>query len=358
MKIDMAVARSLDERGLLTMRPHDTLPLFILNYTPKVQFDKLWGEHPYLPMARGLIVLEDGYVVARPFQKFFNLGEHQGLLPLGDYEVTAKVDGSLGIAYPTGNRRQPWAIATRGSFNSEQAIEATRILHEKYAEHYDFFRLDRTYLFEIIYPENRIVVNYGGMRDLIMLAEIDTETGRDLPPEMWQRGCPFNYPAFYLNVTNIDDLALETQDNFEGYVVRWLENDYRLKVKLDEYLRLHKVLTGVNARTIWQALKNGDNVETWMEAIPDEFADYIRTTAAKLQEQFDRKETACQRIYDRIVAGFEGSAYPDRKQFAMEATKTTCPDIMFLMFDGRDCSGRIWQLCYPEADAPFKMEMT
>jgi RNA ligase len=127
---------------------------------------------------------------------------------------------------------------------------------------------------------------------------------------------------------------------------------------LEEYLRLHKVLTGVSARTIWQALKNGDNISLWIENVPDEFAEFIKKTVQDLQSEFDRKSAAATRVYDSIMARFEGFAYPDRAQFAREATKYECRDILFLMFDERPWADRIWNRMYPAADSPsFKVEM-
>jgi len=142
----------------------------------------------------------------------------------------------------------------------------------------------------------------------------------------------------------------------EGFVLRW-EDGYRLKLKTAEYLRLHKVLTGVSARTIWQALKNGDNLEAWKENVPDEFADFITQTQTSLQAEFDMKAAAAQRLFNRIMEGFTGFAFPTRAEFAREATKYECRDILFLMFDERPWSDRIWQRIYPPAESPvFKKE--
>lgn len=55
--------RKLEKEGLITLRSHDELPLFIANYTPDVQYDRLWDEHPLLTQCRGLIVDEDGEVI-------------------------------------------------------------------------------------------------------------------------------------------------------------------------------------------------------------------------------------------------------------------------------------------------------
>jgi len=354
MELNLTDIWQLQADKLITVREHPSreLDLYIANYTPQVQFDKLWNKHPLLPLCRGLIFDGTGHVVARPFAKFFNYGEYDGPIPAGSFEVSEKMDGSLGILYWEGDTP---AIATRGSFASEQAVKATEMLQSMWL-HAPFDR-DYTYLFEVIYPANRIVVNYGDREELVLLAVLDTDTGRDIPRAEWY--CEmreyFDVARLYPDAKALD--ALEVDPDKEGYVIRFLENDLRIKVKGAEYLRLHKVLTGVNSRTIWQALVNGDNIEAWMMELPDEFCTYIRTTAAKLQEQFDRKAAAVQRIYDRIMASFEGFAYPDRKQFAMEATKHPCASILFALFDEKDWHKQVWKLVYPAADAPFKVEM-
>jgi RNA ligase len=354
MKVEQSDIQWLVGERLITVRKHPLADLFIANYTPAVQFDKLWDKHPLLPSCRGLIFDRFGEVLARPFVKFFNYGEYTGPIPDSTPIVTEKLDGSLGILYWHEDKPH---ISTRGSFESEQAIEGTNILHEKYAHLFDKFERGYTYLFEILYQENRIVVDYGALRDLVLLTVIDNETGEDVPFTL-VRGMfsEFRQPAIHDGT--LDELKATVRDNFEGFVVHWPDTGLRLKVKLDEYLRLHKVLTGVTAKTIWQGLKNGDNLQLCMNNVPDEFSTFIRETQTKLQADFDRKAGAALRIFDSILASFTGFAYPDRKQFAMKATKFACRDILFLMYDERDWSGRIWKRIEPTGDSPtFKKEM-
>lgn len=142
--------RKLENDGLITLRSHDELPLYIANYTPTVQYDRLWNEHPLIKECRGLIVDENGSIVARPFKKFFNYEEHLEFDDLSDvpnepFEVWEKLDGSCGICF----YYTKWIISTRGSFHSEQADYANEVLLPKY----DTSKLDKskTYLFEIIY---------------------------------------------------------------------------------------------------------------------------------------------------------------------------------------------------------------
>ena len=58
---------------VINAQHHHYAPLRIYNYGQKAQFDGIWDD--VTVKCRGLIVNEStGEVVARPFQKFFNLG--------------------------------------------------------------------------------------------------------------------------------------------------------------------------------------------------------------------------------------------------------------------------------------------
>ena len=60
----------LRKEKLVQIKDHIILPLKLLNYTYRAQLKKKWcGE---LLIARGLVVREDGMIVARPVPKFFN----------------------------------------------------------------------------------------------------------------------------------------------------------------------------------------------------------------------------------------------------------------------------------------------
>src|SRR5438132_2764187 len=155
--------------GYLSCRKHPTDDLLIWNYTQKTQWERNWT--PETRMCRGLITTSAGEIVARPFEKFYNAGEWLSMgnaIPVEPFEVYEKLDGSLGILYHLANGG--WAIATRGAFESPQAQVGTGLLDGLPATFEPSPRY--TYLFEIIYPENRIVVNYGDRRELVLLAVI------------------------------------------------------------------------------------------------------------------------------------------------------------------------------------------
>lgn len=131
---------------------HSRLPLTIYNYSQSVQYKKRWNE---MLMRCRVLVIDDntGQIVASPMPKFFNYDEtrHESL-SMDECDVVEKLDGSLGIYFKYGDE---WVFASRGSFISAQAKKGEEMAKEK--ELNKLCDPEYTYMFEIIYPGNRIV---------------------------------------------------------------------------------------------------------------------------------------------------------------------------------------------------------
>ena len=228
--------------------------LRILNYTAKATYSRQWNEATVA--CRGLILDDAGRVVARPFPKFFGPSEPDApAIPTHqEMEVTAKLDGSLGIAYthPEGDVR----LATRGSLASEQGLEATRIWRERYG--HVVIPEGVTPLFEIIYPDNRVVLDYGEMRDLVLIALIDTETGADIDPATLAWPGPRAETVSFTDFgALLDHISSADESDREGYVARFAAGEarphIRLKLKFPAYVAAHRVVFGLNSTRVWEA---------------------------------------------------------------------------------------------------------
>ena len=71
---------------------------------------------------------------------------------------------------------------------------------------------------------------------------------------------------------SIDDLVslcghLPADD--EGFVVRF-DTGYRVKIKGEEYLRLHRLISNILPTNVWEALINGDDLNTIRVQLPEE----------------------------------------------------------------------------------------
>lgn len=344
-QVDVEALQRLVIDGYLTARPHPTEDLVIYNYTPRCQFDRYWT--PETMMCRGLITKVDGTIVARPFGKFFNVEEHQGAIPLESFKVTEKMDGSLGILYFVDGKP---CIATRGSFTSDQAIRANEILQRRYSTF--SFMPYYTYLFEIIFPENRIVVDYGDMEDLVLLTVIFTETGEeeDIFDRHWIKMWPFPLVKQYDGITDLAMLREREEVNQEGFVIRF-ESGLRLKMKFAEYVRLHRLLTGINAKTIWELLHYNQPFDDMLSRVPDEFYAWVTHTRDSLISQFKAIEEGGRQVYMQV------KDLPTRKEQAAIVTKTPYSAVAFRMLDDKDYAELIWKQIRPVAERPFREDI-
>ena len=92
------------EAKMVRATPHPEAALTIYNYTKVAQFTpELWNH--VTDLCRGLIVDAEGNLVARGFEKFWNLDDARhpetltANLPATPPVLTRKLDGSLGIGY-------------------------------------------------------------------------------------------------------------------------------------------------------------------------------------------------------------------------------------------------------------------
>lgn len=321
---------------LVTVQKHPTAELFIYNYSPKVQYDKLWDE--VTSQTRGLILYVNMNIVAKPFGKFFNIEElQQKDIPNLPFEVFEKMDGSLGILYWIDSK--PF-IATRGSFNSKQAIHATNLLYSKYSHTFDKIDKGSTYLFEIIYPDNRIVVDYGDLDDLILLTVIDNNTNAERIENIG-----FPIVKRYNGITDYNKLRELSENNKEGFVIRF-SNGFRMKLKYSEYVRLHRIITGVSNIAIWEYLKEGLPFDDLLVKVPDEFYNWVKYTQKELTNKYNEILDECKSVYKILDT---------RKDTALYFQKQKYPSVLFALMDGRNLDEIIWKMIRPTFSKPFKV---
>ncbi|GGH93895.1 RNA ligase [Arthrobacter liuii] len=339
---DLFSAEALQEEidaKRVRVNDHPTEPLRLFNYTELAQFQKAWN--PVTRACRGLIInRETGDIIARPFPKFFNHGESasQPFSPNEPVTVTDKLDGSLGIIYPTS---EGLAVATRGSFTSEQAVKAAAML----AQYPDWEPpAGITALFEIVYPSNRIVLDYGDYEGLILLGGVNIETGATLTP--WDLEWPGDRADVFPFNTYAEALTAPLRKNAEGYVVHFRTSDVRVKIKQDDYVALHRIVTGWNERTIWEQLSTGKTLDLLIDGLPDEFHRWATDVATSLEDSFDAHvagaHAAHSAILDSLPEGFE------RKEYAIAtASYPSARPALFQLLDGRDISDWAWKQVYP-----------
>lgn len=336
----------LKSEGLITARRHAVHPITIFNYSAKAQFLPIaeWSEA--LKDCRGLILDNSGEIVGRPFRKFWNLEQVADKVPVGeDFKVWEKLDCSLGIVCSYAGER---IVATRGSFESDQAVWFGRWLD---AKHSTFNPSGETWLFEILYPENRIVVDYGDRKEAVLLAVMSPD-GVDIPI-LFDACERFRKAQRFDGMKDFD--AINSDPQFagqEGFVVQW-SGGFRAKVKLEEYKRLHRLITQCSTRTIWELLRSGYGTKELLDRVPPEFAEWVTGTTAALNGAFESVSMAAVNAFNAVhIEGF-----PTRKDFAMWATKQPNHSLLFSLLDGKDITDACWKLAEPKWATPFRKEV-
>jgi RNA ligase len=335
----------LVEEGWLISQVHPSLDLEIYNYSQKTQYEKMWNEETL--SSRGLVLNSEGNIVARPFKKFFNLSEVEDKIPDLPFEAFEKMDGSLGIFF--------WyneipIFASRGSFTSDQAKYGWEILKKM-----DYESLDksRTYLFEIIYPENRIVIDYKDDEKIVLLGAIETLSGKEIRYSILEKeleGKGFELVKKWDNKKSLSELKEENDIDREGYVIRFVDG-FRIKVKFEEYCRLHRIITNVSNIDIWEKLRDNLPMDEILDKVPDEFYEWVRFTEESLREKFQDVLEECEKIIYSIKNELGDS---DRKDYAERIKRERNSGILFNLLDGIDPSKTIWRLVRPKWSKPFK----
>lgn len=335
--LDAELLGSHIRNGYVTARRHPHLPLTILNYTPKAQYEQMWDSVTI--RCRGLVVDSKGEIVASCMYKFFNYNDSNSkdFDLSGPVQVTDKLDGSMGIvSFYEGQL----FVATRGSFESDQAQFAFDLIM-KTPGYLDAFRTicgnSVTAIVEIIYPENRIVVDYGEMRDVVLIGAIandELSNGRQfwIPADRF-----YSWPGPRVQKFNAktfeDALRIPPRVNREGIVVYFEKSGKRLKLKQQDYLIAHKFVSNLTPKNIWAQLHDGKTLEDMLDIAPDEFHDLVRDITAVIQKNFDDLMIAIAHEYmnvtDKLPIGFS------RKEFAMAVADNPYRGHLFHELDQR-----------------------
>mgnify|MGYP000845154610 FL=1 len=323
------------KKGLVRSQTYKDMTIY--QYTEFTQFESLWNNCTL--NARGIVFDDDGVLVQRCMPKFFNHDEPDGIkvekLMLKEQigVVQEKLDGSL--IKITKDEKHGLVITSKASFESDQAKMAKEIVEENSYE----FKEGWTYHFELIHPDNQIVLNYGNERKLVLLAIINNKTGKDI--NIYSHELKFEKPRLYelgvlLNVNTLNKDGLH-----EGVVVNY--GSYRLKYKTDEYIRLHRIVTEFTPKRVWEALSSGQRIDRMN--IPEEFIKWLDETERKLLLEYNE-------LFDKINQALADTVNMTNKEIALsdnEAIKEV-REYIFAVRSEKDVKTKVWKAIKPKGE--------
>ncbi len=335
------------ELGNISKNKHPELDLFVLCYTKNCVIERCWNEATMA--CRGMVIDGDNNIISLPIKKFFNddqLVQMNIKVPLCSFTVYEKLDGS--IIYMSKYKGQ-LIFNSKSSFISEHAGWAKELFFEKYTE--SNIEDHITFCFELIVPQNRIVIDYKDRRELVLITGIDKNTGEELDILYPY----FSKPKRYDGLNDVKKIKEQFNhlkgSEFEGFVIKF-DNNFRMKIKLDPYLKLHRTLSGINERLIWEMLKNGESFEAYNELEDDDIKDWITKTKERLEDDFVKIRIIGLEVLIDLM-----NKTSDQKSFAQELIKMKCPyqNVVFSMYHKKNADKIIWDYLYPKGNITYKI---
>lgn len=257
-------------------------------------------------------------LVSMPMNKFFNHGENPFVMNLDlstIVEVMDKLDGSLISTVKVSD--SDFFLKSKGSFNSEQAKAAMRLINTpKYEELREFcgasMLYDNTVNMEYMAPDNRIVIGY--MEPTLKVLNVRcNRTGRYVPRDDY-----FLSNKFRVDVHSVPEdgeawlqSVYKSEDNIEGFVARLACGTW-FKVKTEKYCALHHTKDSITIpRRLFEACVTGG---------ADDLRAMFATDPVAVM-QIDEMDTKVRGIYNRLhmnVHGFYNvHKHEDRKTYAI-----------------------------------------
>jgi RNA ligase len=287
---------------------------------------------------RGLIFDREGYIISRPFHKFFNINEREEtqshVVDMSqDHIIMEKMDGSMirPIVVDGYLRLATKMGVTEVAMQAETWLAAQDPAKKEWMR--DAFDRNETPIFEWISPFNQIVLAYEEA-DLVYLGSRNNFTGE----YMFDEAAPFTKVPRYGSVEgNISDyIARQRQaEGREGDIIRFADG-HMLKVKNDWYVRIHKTVDRiVFERNIVNLIIN-EEIDDVMPMLPVVQANRVRNFEIRFWKAFKQTEN---RLYGLRMAcdqSYEGDRKAIATQFVPTVEDKQMVPLLFRVLDGND----------------------
>lgn len=353
----VAALDSLEEKYGIKAKQHSKYPsLFSLKYN----MIESPMEEPLVQECRGIILdANDNWnVVARPFDKFFNVGEDRAHpIDWDSAKVVDKMDGSLMILYHYDDR---WNIASSGTPDASGNVNDV-VQFDSFADLWwhtwelgeytlpsDRLK-DFTFMFELMTPFNRAVVPHEkfwltliGIRNRITGEEFNPYYATQCDEFVAQFPLPRVFPIGSVEEMMEASKHLDPLEQ-EGYVVvdRFFR---RVKVKTPQYVALSHMRDSFNSKAAVEIVRTGEGSEVVA------YFPHYKYTLDIIQARYDKLVSILTENYERLK-GIES-----QKEFALEAVQLPMSDCLFAVRRGkagsvteylRDCQvDRLYQVLH------------
>ena len=347
--IEDVLPHVVDNKGIFVAY-HQDFTVIDYAYISEETFDS-----PMALECRGLKFATNGRILARPFHKFFNIGERERPEAIDfsrPHVVLDKLDGSMvhpvliegDLVFMTRkgvSKEAMWALGAAGD-----NVKALSV---------DLLERGLTPIFEFTSPDNRIVVAYDAPRvTLLGVRHVNTGAYHShgaLEALADDYGVPL--VAARGHVGDVDGFidAARGLTGAEGYVVMF-EDGHRLKVKADAYVLRHKALAGASHEKHVLAWILEDALDDVVPLLPQAVA--ARTIAYR--DALWANLGAHQAELEAFVAA---NRHRQRAEFAQAVKAAIDPRlqrIAYALLDGRDARDELMRILSRAAQSENRIE--
>ncbi|RJG46526.1 RNA ligase [Mesorhizobium sp. DCY119] len=275
-------------------------------------------DHPARLECRGIKFAPDGRILARPFHKFFNVGERPETQPhvldfSRPHTIMEKLDGSM--IHPAIVNGEVVFMTRMG--RTDHAVRAERHITSKLRNAcHAMLEAGATPIFEWTAPDNRIVVRYD-RSDLTLLAIRKNASGEYLPTSLqWafsRESCidlVEHHTPQHTTATEFLAYARAIQ-GAEGFVVRF-EDGTMVKAKGEDYVLKHRAKDSILQEKNILALVLSGGLDDVLPLLDEADADAAREYAASV-------EAGVKRRADDLADFVAANSNLPQKDFALQA---------------------------------------
>lgn len=274
----------------------------VLKYGSEVTYSKLWNE--FYMECRGVVIDIDAVaLVVSPYRKFFNFNENDLtsferiknlLIKAKKVVIKNKEDGSM---VSVAKYENELIVSTSGSLESVQSKWAKNFLLKHYPSFVQEMPDEVTFIFEAIYPDNRIVVDYKGEEKMVltnMRSTIDGTYFIDSVVQLYSKMYDFPIPSYEKkSLTQIledsQNAKIYPANEKEGWVffIKTEDEELFFKVKCKDYCEIHQIIAGSNSpKIVWEHIKN-DTFDDFVSRVPSEHHFIVYEIAKVIGERVD-----------------------------------------------------------------------
>jgi RNA ligase len=131
-------------------------------------------------------------------------------------------------------------------------------------------------------------------------------------------------------------------------VVYFPDLDYRIKIKQEDYVIAHKIVTGLTKRRVWENMKEGKTLEEMCEIIPDEWHAWLKETYTAITADFALTWECIKNDYWLVMADLPLDY--TRKDFALRVRGMQYEGFMFGILDGKSMIDKVWDTVKPSVE--------